>query len=209
MEKWPQELLWKLIKGKHIIRLVQGYWNGILLDMCIETIFIRIEKGSGGIVRVILKQGVVKKRVNSLHICTEILKDLNKMQDQEICKYLEFHKEEAKDWIKWRRIPRWPERHTEKLHNPLDTDMYSYWTLTLESRFEITRLSTMSSKTTLEPGNLGSSSQNLDRLKYSIQSWFISVWCAYWAQGKLLLKMFLSMNCLQSCCLYLGYIIAN
>ena len=30
------------------MRLVQGYWNGILLDMCIETIFIRIEKGSGG-----------------------------------------------------------------------------------------------------------------------------------------------------------------
>lgn len=79
------------------MRLVQGYWNGILLDMCIETIFIRIEKGSGGIVRVILKQGVVKKWVNSLHICTEILKDLNKMRDQEICKYLEFHKEEAKD----------------------------------------------------------------------------------------------------------------
>ena len=78
------------------MRLVQGYWNGILLNMCIETIFMRIEKGSGGIVRVILKQGVVKKWENSLHICTEILKELNKMPDQGICKYLEFHKEEAK-----------------------------------------------------------------------------------------------------------------
>lgn len=78
------------------MRLVQGYWNGILLDMCIETIFMRIEKGSGGIVRVILKQGVVKKWVNSLHICTEILKDLNKMRDQEICKYLEFHRKKQK-----------------------------------------------------------------------------------------------------------------
>ena len=209
MEKWPQELLWKLIKGKHIIRLVQGYWNGILLDMCLETIFMHIEKGSGDIVRVILKQGVVKKWANSLHICTEILKELNKMPDQEICKYLDFHKEEAKGWIKWRRIPRWPERHTEELHNSLDTDICIYWTLTLESRFKITRLSTMSSKTTLEPWNLGSSSQNLDRLKYSIQSWFIPVWCAYWPQGKLLLKMFLSMNCPQFCCLYLSYITAN
>ena len=78
------------------MRLVQGYWNGILLNMCIETIFMRIEKGSGGTVRVILKQGVVKKWANSLYICTEILKELNKMPDQEICKYLEFHKEEAK-----------------------------------------------------------------------------------------------------------------
>ena len=52
----------------------------------------RYGKGPGGIAGVTLKLGVVKKWANSLHICTEILKDLDEMRDREISKDLEFHK---------------------------------------------------------------------------------------------------------------------
>ena len=81
MEKLPQEVLKKFMKGEHIMRHEQGYWNGIWSDMYIETTFMCYEKGPGGIVGVTLKPSIVKKWANSLHICTEILKDLDNMRD--------------------------------------------------------------------------------------------------------------------------------
>ena len=69
------------MKGEHITRHEQGYWNGISSDMYIETTFMHYGKGPVGIVGVTLKPSVVKKWPNSLHICTEILKDLDNMRD--------------------------------------------------------------------------------------------------------------------------------
>ena len=68
--------------------------------MYIETTFMRYGKCPGGIVGVTLKPGLVKKSATSLHICTEILKDLDKMRDRETSKDLEFHKKETKGQIR-------------------------------------------------------------------------------------------------------------
>ena len=61
---------------------------------------------------------------NSLHICTEILKDLDEMLDQETSKDLEFHKEETKDRVKSDEEDRVGLRDTlKKCINPLVTDV--------------------------------------------------------------------------------------
>jgi len=69
-------------KYKHVMRYQQGYRNGIWSDMLIETTF-EIRKGPGGIVGVMLQMNVVKKWANSLHICTQILKDLDDIRERE------------------------------------------------------------------------------------------------------------------------------
>ena len=49
-----------------------------------------------GIVGVTLKPGVLKKGADSLHICKQILKDLDQMRDRETSCRLDYHKEEMK-----------------------------------------------------------------------------------------------------------------
>ena len=88
------------MKGEHIMRHEQGHWNGIWSNMYIETTFMHYGKGPGGIVGVTLKPNVVKKWANSLHIPTEILKDLDNMRDRDTSKDLEFHREESKGQMK-------------------------------------------------------------------------------------------------------------
>ena len=53
-------------------------------------------KGPGGIVGVTLQPNVVGEWGNSLHITTQILKDLDDMREQARPKSQEFRKEEAK-----------------------------------------------------------------------------------------------------------------
>ena len=81
-------------------------------------------KGPRGIVGVTLKPGVVKKCADSLHICTEILKDLDEMRYRETSKDLEFHKEERKGRIKSNEEERTSLRDTLKKYiNLLETDL--------------------------------------------------------------------------------------
>ena len=61
MEKLPQEVLLKFMKGEHVMRHQQGNWNGMWSGMYIETTFMCYGKGPGGIVGVTLKPRVVKK----------------------------------------------------------------------------------------------------------------------------------------------------
>ena len=48
MEKLPQEVLLKFMKGEHVMRHQQGNWNGIWSGMYIETTFMCYGKGPGG-----------------------------------------------------------------------------------------------------------------------------------------------------------------
>ena len=106
------------------MRHQQGYRSGIYSDMYIETTFICYGKGSGEDCWVNLKPGVVKKWGNSLHICTEILKNLDKMRDWETSKDLEFHKKQSKGWIRSDEEDQTNLRDTlKKCINPLDTDV--------------------------------------------------------------------------------------
>ena len=59
-----------------------------------------------------LKSEVVKKWANSLHIYTEILKDLDELWDQEASKDLEFHNDEAKGRIN-------SDKHAEEVHKSI------------------------------------------------------------------------------------------
>ena len=53
-----------------------------------------------GIVGITLKPGVLKKLADSLHICIQILKDLDQMRDRETSYSLDYHKEEMKCCLK-------------------------------------------------------------------------------------------------------------
>ena len=51
MSKLPPNILDKSLQGEHVLRHKQGIWNGIWLDMMIETIFMKYGKGPAGIIR--------------------------------------------------------------------------------------------------------------------------------------------------------------
>ena len=124
MEKLPQEVLLKFMKGEHVMRHQQGYWNDIWLGMHLEATFMCYGKGPGHIGGATLKPAVVKKWATSLRIRTEILKDLDETWYRETSKHLEFHKKEGKGQIKGDKDDRAVLRDTlKKRINPLDTDV--------------------------------------------------------------------------------------
>ena len=61
MEKLPEEVLERFLKGEHVMRHQKGFWNAIWSDMFIETTFMRYGKGPGGLIGVTLDQTSVKK----------------------------------------------------------------------------------------------------------------------------------------------------
>ena len=52
MEKLSPSLLDRFMKGKHIIDLRKGYWNGIWSDMGIKSTYMKIGKGPVGLISV-------------------------------------------------------------------------------------------------------------------------------------------------------------
>ena len=96
MEKLPTELLKNFMKGEHVMRHQKGFWNGIWSDMFIETTFMKYGKGPGGLIGITLNPVTVKKWANSLHICTQLLKDLDDMRTADTTKEKIFHKDEMK-----------------------------------------------------------------------------------------------------------------
>ena len=94
MERLPTEIYERFMSGEHVTRHHRGYWNGIWSDMFIETTFMRYGKGPGGIVGVTLQPNVVKKWAYSLHICTQLLMNLDEMRRYSSNKEQEIHKEE-------------------------------------------------------------------------------------------------------------------
>ena len=84
----------------------------------------RYGKGPGGIVRVTLQPNVVGEWGNSLHITTQILKDLDDMREQARPKSQEFPKEEAKGRRRTNEDDRAGIRKAlEKCINPFQRDL--------------------------------------------------------------------------------------
>ena len=54
MERLPPDILKHFLKGEHVMRHQDGIWNGIWVDMLIETTFMRYRKGPGGLIGVTL-----------------------------------------------------------------------------------------------------------------------------------------------------------
>ena len=86
MRKFPSLKEEKFLRGEHITRHQQGLWS-------IETIFMKYGKGPRGLIGITLQQRSVKKWAYSLHISTQVLKDLDEMRGG-IQKEVTVHKEE-------------------------------------------------------------------------------------------------------------------
>ena len=122
MEKLPQDVEDCFMKGEHVMRHQKGLWNAIWSDMFIETTFMRYGKGPGGLIGVTLKPKAVKKWANSLHICTQVLKDLDEMRDRNFTKEKTVHKEEMPSRIKADEVDRENiKRMLKSCFHPLDT----------------------------------------------------------------------------------------
>lgn len=94
MQKLPQEILTHFLKGNHVMHHNSGLWNGIWSDMFIETTFMRYGHTRGGIVGITLKPETLKTWALSLHICSQIEADIEKLcgKDKDIIQNT--HKEE-------------------------------------------------------------------------------------------------------------------
>ena len=100
MESLPENVLKHFMNGSHVMRHVQGLWNGIWSDMFIETTFMRYGHGKAGIIGITLKPETLKTWALSVHICGQIIEDVTTMRDcDSSCHSQVSHKEEAKGRI--------------------------------------------------------------------------------------------------------------
>ena len=60
IENLPDKMLPYFLKGKHVMRHMNGLWNGIWSDMFIESTFMRYGHGKTGIVGITLKPETLK-----------------------------------------------------------------------------------------------------------------------------------------------------
>ena len=100
MKNLPSEIEERFLRGEHTTRHQRGLWNGIWSDMHIETTFMKYGKGPGGLIGVTLQQRSVKKWAYSLHVTTQILKDLAEMRERKSVREITVHKEEQPGRIK-------------------------------------------------------------------------------------------------------------
>ena len=95
MKKLPKEVLEEFLKGNHVMRHTPGIWNAIWSDMYIESTFMRYGHGPGGIVGITLQPSALKRWAYSLHICTQLTKDVADLQDESTTQHhVKTHKEE-------------------------------------------------------------------------------------------------------------------
>ena len=78
MRKSPSSIEEKIICGKHITRQQLKLWNSIWSNILIETTSMKHGKGLRVLIGIKLQQRSVKKWAYSLHVSTQILKDLKK-----------------------------------------------------------------------------------------------------------------------------------
>ena len=100
MRNLPPEIEERFLRGEHTTRHQRGLWNGIWSDMLIETTFMKYGKGPGGLIGVTLQQRSVKKWAYSLHVTTQILKDLEDMRERKSVQDVTVHKEEKPGRLK-------------------------------------------------------------------------------------------------------------
>ena len=70
IENLPSNILPYFQKGKHVMRHMNGLWNGIWSDMFIESTFMRYGHGRAGMVGITLKPETLKTWALSRHFCS-------------------------------------------------------------------------------------------------------------------------------------------
>ena len=69
MEQLPLNVQKPFIKGEHVTRHSRGIWNGMWTDQFIESTFMKVGPGTGGIIGITLKPEAVKTWALSRFIC--------------------------------------------------------------------------------------------------------------------------------------------
>lgn len=131
MSKMPMELLKHFLNREHVMRHQPGIWNGIWSDMMIETTMMRYGHGPNGVIGITFNQKALERWALSMHISSQLQKDLQELESKHNTKQANTHKEEGKSRIKSdgedrRKIrdmlstcisPLNPEEHPEELVN--------------------------------------------------------------------------------------------
>ena len=79
-----------------MMRHITDVWNSIWSDMHTETTFMKYRHNKNGIIWIILKWEILQVCVLSLHICTQIEKDLRNPNDTNSMSIDPQHKKERK-----------------------------------------------------------------------------------------------------------------
>ncbi|KAL8593372.1 hypothetical protein ACOMHN_065978 [Nucella lapillus] len=96
IERLPPDIIVHFLNGKHVMRHVEGLWNGIPSDIFIESTFMRYGHGRAGIVGVTLKPETLKTWALSRHVCSQLMVDLAEIRgDTDDDRFQTTHKEES------------------------------------------------------------------------------------------------------------------
>ena len=70
------------MKGKHAVHLSRGFWDGIWSGMSIEVTYMKIGKGSPGVLGQATNSRSVTLRSNSYHLRSEVLTELKSLRNR-------------------------------------------------------------------------------------------------------------------------------
>ena len=119
MENIPGNVLNPLMKGEHVVRLQNGLWNAIWMDMAIESTYMGMGKGPLGLIGVTTQERTVKFWANDHNLCNELLSDLNILRNNDNVDRAK-HKYEGDGKIKADQLDRKKLKNTlEKCVHPL------------------------------------------------------------------------------------------
>ena len=82
IENLPNSVLPYFLKGKHVMRHINGLWNGIWSDMFIEPTFMRYGHGRAGIVGITLKPETLKTWALSQRVCLQLMENLAELRGE-------------------------------------------------------------------------------------------------------------------------------
>ena len=101
MQRLPDDIQLKFLKGEHVTSHTAGLWNGMWSDMFIETTFMRYGHGPSGIIGNTLNPQSVKRWAMSLHTCSQLINDIATVIEKNPKGPKIVHKEESESRIKY------------------------------------------------------------------------------------------------------------
>ena len=100
MSKLSPSVLDAFLRGEHVERHRNGFWNAIWSDMMIESSYMNKGKGPGGLIGITTSQRSAAVWANSHHACSELLRQLHEMRPTFSVNQATHHKEESQGRIK-------------------------------------------------------------------------------------------------------------
>lgn len=81
LEKLPNTLLSLFLDGKHVVHLMNGFWNRIWSGMSIESAYMKIRKGQNDYLVKTTQEKAVKIWTLSHHLCAELMAELKGLRE--------------------------------------------------------------------------------------------------------------------------------